>query len=120
MRAAYTTERTLRQACARIDVQGSSQRPGVLARPFRFAERYPVPDVHRPHLEDDEETAPRELPGGVTHRSKSVLKIGLEVLLIGTGVFLGLMGEQWRGRAPQRELPGGALRAFRNEDHTNT
>ena len=78
-----------------------------------------MPDVHRPHLEDDEETAPRELPGGMTHRSKSLLKIGLEVLLIGTGVFLGLMGEQWREHAQHRELAEASLRRFRAEIQTN-
>jgi hypothetical protein len=89
-----------------------------------------VPDVHRPHLEDDEETAPgsspdghathaRELPGGAAHRSKSLLKIGLEVLLIGTGVFLGLMGEQWREHAQHRELAEASLRRFRAEIQTN-
>jgi hypothetical protein len=55
----------------------------------------------------------------VTHQSKSLLKIGLEVLLISTGVFLGLMGEQWRERAHQRELAETSLRRFRDEILTN-
>jgi hypothetical protein len=51
----------------------------------------------------------------VTLQSKSLLKIGLEVLLISTGVFLGLMGEQWRERAHHRELAETSLRRFRDE-----
>ena len=58
-----------------------------------------MPDVHLPDL----------------HRSKSLLKIALEVLLIGTGVFLGLMGEQWREHVQHRELAAAALRRFRTE-----
>ena len=61
-------------------------------------------DIHLPRLED---------------RSKSLLKIGLEVLLIGTGVFLGLMGEQWREHAQHRELAEASLRRFRSEIQTN-
>jgi len=83
-----------------------------------------VPEVHLPHL-DDEETDTARPPDAheagdrvrpdATHRSKSLLKIGLEVLLIGTGVFLGLMGEQWRERAQHRELAAESLRRFREE-----
>jgi len=84
-----------------------------------------VPEVHLPHLDDEEEAdavsppdardaSPRVRPDA-THRSKSLLKIGLEVLLIGTGVFLGLMGEQWRERAHHRELAEASLRRFRDE-----
>ena len=84
-----------------------------------------MPEVHLPHLDDEEEAGagsppdardavPRGRPN-VTHRSKSLLKIGLEVLLISTGVFLGLMGEQWRERAHYRELAHDSLRRFREE-----
>jgi len=59
-----------------------------------------VPDVHVSHFEG---------------RSKSLLKIGLEVLLISAGVFLGLLGEQWREHAHQRELAELSLRRFRTE-----
>ena len=45
--------------------------------------------------------------------------IGLEVLLISGGVFLGLMGEQWRERNEQRELAREALRRFRREIQVN-
>jgi hypothetical protein len=84
-----------------------------------------VPEVHLPHLDDEEEAGADSPPDGraaslrarpdVTHRSKSLLKIGLEVLLISTGVFLGLMGEQWRERAHHRELAETSLRRFRDE-----
>ena len=53
------------------------------------------------------------------HHGKSFLMIGLEVLLISGGVFLGLMGEQWRERTAQRELANDALRRFRTEIRTN-
>ena len=36
-------------------------------------------------------------------------------MLIGTGVFLGLAGEQWRERSHQRELADQTLRRFRTE-----
>jgi hypothetical protein len=49
------------------------------------------------------------------YRGKSLLMIGLEVVLISAGVFLGLMGEQWRERAEQRELARETLRRFRTE-----
>lgn len=84
-----------------------------------------MPEVHLPHLDDEEEAGggsppdtreamPRARPDA-THRSKSVLKIGLEVLLISTGVFLGLMGEQWRERSRHHELAEASLRRFREE-----
>jgi hypothetical protein len=74
-----------------------------------------MPDVHLPHLEDEGENTAgpspepdaarsRQPAGRATRRSSSLLKIGLEVLLISAGVFLGLMGEQWREHARHREL----------------
>ena len=85
-----------------------------------------MPEVHLPHLDDDEEADAGRTPDArervrpdVAHRSRSLLKIGLEVLLIGTGVFLGLMGEQWRERAQHRELAETSLRRFREEIVTN-
>jgi len=83
-----------------------------------------VPEVHLPHLDDDEEAdagPPSEVHTGqlarpdANQRSKSLLKIGLEVLLISTGVFLGLMGEQWRERARHHEVAEASLRRFREE-----
>lgn len=91
-----------------------------------------MPDVHLPRLEDEEEGppagqsppdvqagAPGPSAGKAGHRSKSLLKIGLEVLLISAGVFLGLMGEQWRERAQHHELAEESLRRFRAELRTN-
>jgi len=78
-----------------------------------------------PRLDDDEDAAAAPPPDthdagdrvrpDARHRSKSLLKIGLEVVLIGTGVFLGLMGEQWRERAQHRALATETLRRFREE-----
>src|SRR4029078_2359010 len=39
----------------------------------------------------------------------------LEVLLIGTGVFLGLAGEQWRESREHRERAEASLRRFHTE-----
>ena len=78
-----------------------------------------MPEVHLPHLEDEEEeqdaaktsvTAPPH-----RRRGKSALKLALEVLLIGTGVFLGLAGEQWRESRAHRERAEASLRRFRTE-----
>jgi len=57
--------------------------------------------------------------GHAGRRSRSVLTIGLEVILISAGVFLGLMGEQWRERAQHRELAHEALLRFRTELRAN-
>lgn len=89
-----------------------------------------MPDIHPPDLEAEDEDDPgssadaitpraSQVAGRVTHRTKSLLKIGLEVLLISTGVFLGLMGEQWRESAQHRELADAALRRFRVEIQAN-
>lgn len=78
-----------------------------------------------PHLDDDEEEhVPEAVPPSAAPRSrpasgKSILKILLEVALIGTGVFLGLAGEQWRENARHRELAEQALRRFRSEITAN-
>ena len=37
------------------------------------------------------------------------------MLLISTGVFLGLMGEQWRERSRHHEVAEASLRRFRDE-----
>jgi hypothetical protein len=65
-----------------------------------------MPDIHVPKLDGH---------GG----SRSVLKILLEVALIGVGVFLGLMGEQWRENRQHHELAEQALRRFRTEIAAN-
>lgn len=81
-----------------------------------------MPDVHVPKLDehDGEPAAPADGPVAKSHhRSKSLVKIGLEVVLISAGVFLGLMGEQWRERTEHRELAEESLRRFRTEIVTN-
>jgi hypothetical protein len=50
---------------------------------------------------------------------KPLLRLVLEVALIAVGVFLGLMGEQWRERAEHRELAQASLRRFRDEFRLN-
>lgn len=61
-----------------------------------------MPDIHVPKL-------------GEHTSGKSVVHIALEVILISAGVFLGLMGEQWRENARHRELADEAMRRFRTE-----
>ena len=57
-----------------------------------------------------------EAPTGIQDpQRRSYLRIALEVVLISVGVFLGLMGEQWRERAQHRELAQSSLRRFRSE-----
>jgi hypothetical protein len=50
-----------------------------------------------------------------SQRPKWLLKILIEVAFISMGVFLALMGEQWRERAHTRELARGSLQRFRVE-----
>src|SRR4051812_4352453 len=84
-----------------------------------------VPDIHVPDL--DEEPSGSTQPTGTkpaeqakpAHGAKWLIKVGLEVLLISAGVFLGLMGEQWRERAEHREIATAALRRFRTEFRNN-
>jgi hypothetical protein len=88
-----------------------------------------VPHVHLPQLEDDEEPAvaqdtasavdPAPQADKPRPRSKWFLKIGLEAVLISLGVFLALMGEQWRDSAHIRETTDASLRRFRTEIATN-
>jgi hypothetical protein len=81
-----------------------------------------MPEVHLPKLRDtdDEPTVPvTAVAPPPARRGKSLLTIGLEVVLITSGVFLGLMGEQWRERAEQRGLAETSLRRFRTEIANN-
>ena len=81
--------------------------------------------VDKSTIEDDAEPAadppsdPQtiQLRVPLDHRSSSkwLLKVGLEVLLISVGVFLALMGEQWRESSHERELAQDSLRRFRAE-----
>jgi hypothetical protein len=82
-------------------------------------------EVHLPHLDEEDEeeaaAAPPAPPPAPIHRprARSILKFLLEILLIATGVFLGLAGEQWREHAHRKELAQEALRRFRTEIETN-
>jgi hypothetical protein len=85
-----------------------------------------VAHIHPPHLADDEKPPARQLadekvadtpkaPARGLPQSRWLLKIGLEVLLISMGVFLALMGEQWRENAHTRDLAEASLQRFRAE-----
>jgi hypothetical protein len=73
-----------------------------------------MPEVHVPHVDDEGHG-----PGSASGRAKSLAKIGLEVVLITAGVFLGLLGEQWRENAHHRELARESLERFRAEFRAN-
>ena len=80
-----------------------------------------MPEIHIPKLEDHEDPPPAAAKGAPVHpaRGKSLVKIGLEVLLISVGVFLGLAGEQWREDRRHHELAESSLRNFRSEMEEN-
>ena len=84
-----------------------------------------MPEVHLPHLEDEEDEQHEDKPAtpvaAPRHRArgKSPLRLALEVLLIGTGVFLGLAGEQWRESRGNRERAQASLRRFHTELRDN-
>ena len=86
-----------------------------------------MPEVHVPHLEEDDEEpiaavpdspSPAPLPARA-HRRHPLLKTLLEVALITTGVFLGLAGESWRESRHHRELAEQSLNRFREEFKVN-
>src|SRR4029453_9920755 len=72
-------------------------------------------------MPENSEPGPGTVATPATNRvgGKSVLKIVLEVVLIGFGVFLGLMGDQWREQAQHRESPQASLRYFKTEIEAN-
>jgi hypothetical protein len=74
-----------------------------------------MPEAHLPAVDDEGPspavTAPR--------RTRSFFKIGLEVVLISAGVFLGLLGEEWRENAGHQALAEASLRRFRAEFRAN-
>lgn len=78
-----------------------------------------MPEPHLPKLDDHEEAPAPAAQGARPAQGKSLLKIGLEVLLISVGVFLGLAGEQWREDRRHRELAESSLRRLRTEIQTN-
>ena len=51
--------------------------------------------------------------------AKAFLRIGLEVVLITAGVFLGLLGENWREDAAHLRLADASLHRFREEFRAN-
>ena len=83
-----------------------------------------MPETHIPKLEDHDDQEDARAPAANVVRArpargKSLIKIGLEVLLISVGVFLGLAGEQWREDRRHHELAESALRNFRSEMEEN-
>ncbi|HZR22216.1 MAG TPA: hypothetical protein VFA59_01435 [Vicinamibacterales bacterium] len=64
-----------------------------------------MPDIHVPKVDER----------GASH----ILKLLLEVALISVGVFLGLLGEQWRESRHHQELAEQAMRRFRAEIVSN-
>src|SRR6187551_3096376 len=79
-----------------------------------------MPEVHLPDLDEHGGvTAPAAVAPPSSSQGKSLFKIGLEVVLISVGVFLGLAGEQWRENAQHRELAAQTLRRFQTEIAAN-
>jgi hypothetical protein len=85
-----------------------------------------MPEIHLPHLDEDDEPDPQAAPTPAAvpaaarpHRRRSLLKILLEVVLITAGVFLGLAGESWRESREHREHAAQSLRMFKRELETN-
>jgi hypothetical protein len=87
-----------------------------------------LPEVHLPDVDEIVDPPPPHAAAvaasttpseGRSHRSRTVVKVLLEVVLISAGVFLGLMGEQWRETADHRDLAETSLRRLRTEIATN-
>jgi hypothetical protein len=75
-----------------------------------------MPETHIPKLDRPVSNAARPVR---ETRTKSLLHIALEVILISVGVFLGLAGEQWREHRHHQQLAESSLRDFRSEIMTN-
>jgi hypothetical protein len=84
--------------------------------------------MHVPDLEDDQEppgdtSAPPKAEAAAPlppkQSSKWLIRVGAEVILITIGVFLALMGEQWRQDAADRRLADDSLRRLRSEMQAN-
>ena len=83
-----------------------------------------MPEIHVPNLDDDDDDPAAEPTSTLAaaarpHRRRSFLKILLEVVLITSGVFLGLAGESWRETREHRELAHQSLLRFKEEFESN-
>ena len=85
-----------------------------------------VPDVEDEGEDDGELVQPSALPSTPAageapprQRSRWLLKVGVEVVLITLGVFFALMGEQWRENAQNRELAETSLGRLGSEIQAN-
>ena len=78
-----------------------------------------MPDIHVPNFDDHGDDSQPAPVVGTARRKRSLPKIVLEVLLIGGGVFLGLLGEQWREYAHHHKMARESLRQFRTEISKN-
>ncbi|HKP16480.1 MAG TPA: hypothetical protein VJT85_10445, partial [Gemmatimonadaceae bacterium] len=58
-------------------------------------------------------------PGAATAHRRPILRVVLEVALIASGVFLGLLADQWREREQHRDAARASLRRFRTEIAAN-
>jgi len=88
--------------------------PAATLTPPEAPAPMPPPSRTRPAAATPVVTAAAHPPPG-----KSYARLLLEVGLIAIGVFLGLMGEQWRERTEHRALAQASLRRFRDEFRTN-
>jgi hypothetical protein len=77
-----------------------------------------MPDIHLPRLDDHDDSHAMPARAG-TSRTKSFGKLALEVVLISTGVFLGLAGEQWRESRREHEQARTTIENFHHEVETN-
>jgi hypothetical protein len=103
----------------RADAYWSPSAP--LDQPSRSARDMSDPFVAAPLVSAPVASAPGEDPSPTstprTHRP--LLRVVLEVALIATGVFLGLLADQWREREQHREAARASLRRFRTEIAAN-
>lgn len=64
-------------------------------------------------------TTSAALPVAAPSSHRPLLKVLLEIVLIASGVFLGLLADQWREREQHREAALASLRRFRTEIAAN-
>ena len=63
--------------------------------------------------------ATEPVAAAVPPERKRLLRLALEVALIAAGVFLGLLGDEWRERSQHRAFARASLRHFRDEFRVN-